>query len=446
MSTARPNKVFFIHKEFNFIQSEFTLDSYKETFLKAMVSGFGPYPVISVKVVDKVATVDIGQKARLYGGVKINIDGTGVAVLDTWHEIDKVDGNTFTFNVDAPNGNYTAGITMGYPSLGWSLADRDGNNYLFKSGVSGTSTHYVRISFNKDRPANWPDANKWRNTLTMEKVECDGTLNSIRMVIPKDYSLGIYLAIEINAPANYDHHWYFYGDDAFVVLGHKGYWYGGTLYIKRTNMWQCMFGETSRTAYKNGVFFMNGLVNPNQFWSIQYSPESGVDAAYSGFGGMLAGTNWSFISSLVASTVVNERNNYMDQVAVSSTIPLFGDGTRCGFNFDRFVTKYINNNLYGEATLWNRNWEHIGSLPGIVYTVHMPNMTPAFTYIAPHNGVDVLESFLKPIFPMGRLKDRKCYAFFSGGYNQTQAGGNNPNNINWPWQSSCVFDLTGPIR
>lgn len=440
----RPNKVFYLARELNFIESAFTIESYKESFLKALVSGFGPYPIVSVKVVDKVATVDIGEKARLYGGVKISLEGTGVTAIDTWHEIDTVKDNTFTFNVDAPNGEYTNGITMGYPSLGWTLSDRDANNFLFRSGPSASTDHYVRISFNRDRPVGWADEEKWRNTLIMEKVECDGTLNSIRMVIPKDYNVGIFLVIEISAPLTIDHNWFFYGDDAFVTLGHKGYWNTGNLYTRRANMWNCMFGELCKSMFKNGPFFLNGLVNPNSFWSNPYI--NGHTATTAGYGGLLAGTDGTFHESFIAATTANEKNSYMDQVAISTTVPLWGDNARCGFNFDRHVTKYVNNNLYGNFTAWNRNYEHLGNIPGIIAPIHMPNMTPAFKYMSLHNGRDEVESIFKPVTLLGQYKGRKTYAYYSSGYNQTAGGTGNPNNIYWPWQSTCIFDLTGPIR
>ena len=76
----------------------------------------------------------------------------------------------------------------------------------------------------------------------------------------------------------------------------------------------------------------------------------------------------------------------------------------------------------------------------------MPNMTPAFKYMSLHNGRDEVESIFKPVTLLGQYKGRKTYAYYSGGYHQHAAGTNNQNNIHWPWQSSCIFDLTGPIR
>lgn len=441
----RPNKVFFLSNEMNFIPREFSLDNYKESLINAMTTGFGPYPIVSVKVANKVATVDIGEKARLYGGVKISIDGTGVTDIDTWHEIDTVEGNTFTFKVDVPDGEYTNGITLSYPSLGWTLADRDANNFLFRSGSSGSSAHYVRLAFNRDRP-NWAASENWRNTLIVEKVECDGTLTSIRMVTPKDYNVGIYLVIELAAPSNYNWQWYVYGDDTYAILGHKGYWRGGTLYSKRANFWQCSFGEIRNSAYKAGTFIINGLVNPNYFWSSAAVPPSGHQATDVGYGGYLAGGNWNFDASFVLVGRGNEYNCYTDQFGIASSVPLFASDVRSGFNFDKNVTKYINNNMYGRFVVYNRDYASIGEVPGVHPCIHMPSMVPAFTYIAPHNGVDVLESFLKPVYPTGQLEGRKVYAFYSGGYNTFQPGTNNPNNIYPTWQSSILLDLTGPIR
>lgn len=441
----RPNKVFYLSNELNFLHSLFSIENYKEAMIKALSSGFGPFPIVSVKVVDKVATVDIGEKATLYGGVKISIDGTGVGAIDTWHEIDNVSGNTFTFNVEAPNGNYTNGVTLSYPSLGWTLADRDANNLLFRSGSSGTQAHYVRLIFNKDRPANWPDSEKWRNTLTVQKVECDGTLNSIRMFIPSTYSVGIYLVTEVNAPASMNWQWYFYGDDAWVTMGHKGYWFPGTLYSKRANFWQCSFGELAKTAYKNGHFVINGIENPAYFWINPYTP-SGHSPTSAGYSGFLGGNLGNFSATMVLCGQGNENNSYTDQFASTSTAPLWGSDSRSGYNFNTQVAKYVNNNMYGRITIWNRAYDYMGEVPGINLCVHTPNMGAAWTRFTPENGVDVIESFLKPVVCPGKLDKRKVYAFFSGGYNMYQAASNSNSEIYWPYQSSALMDLTGPIR
>jgi hypothetical protein len=443
----RPNKVFYISREFNFIDGFFSLAVYQENIIKSMSSGFGPYPVISVKVVNKVATVDIGEQCRLYGGVKINIDGTNVAAIDTWHEIDKVEGNTYSFNVEAPDGEFTAGITMGYPSLGWSLVDRDANNFLFKSGNSASSTHYVLFAFNRGRPANWPEGELWRNTITVEKVECDGTINSIRMAIPKDYTLGMFLPIEMNTPLNFDNMWYFYGDDAYVVMGHKGFWRGGNIHTRRANMMQMQFGELTKSGYKNGIFLINGNTDVQNFWASPNIPPGNYHATISAFAGLLGGNISGFHPTVVGATQVNERNHYMDQMNVTSTAPLWGPDGRSGYNFDKNVTKYVNSNLYGKFTIWNRNWEHMGDVPGVITMVHCPSMVPAFTYKNVNGGVEsTVESVLKPVYLMGQYKNRKAYAIYASGYTQTQAGTYDGNNIYWPYQSVCAFDLTGPIR
>ncbi len=216
MST--PNKVFYISRELNFIVSPATFDAYVENLLKSLVSGHGPFPVVSLKVVDKVATVDIGEPAKLYPGVKINIEGTTIAAIDSWHEIETVEGQTFTFNIDVPNGEYTAGITMGYPSLGWSLSDRSGNTFLLKNGNSGLYSRYTLLSFNKNKPSG---NDGWRNSLLVNQVECDGTINSIRLSIPSPLQpLGMFITTEEDNQAAVDNEWYFYGDDSFVVMGY----------------------------------------------------------------------------------------------------------------------------------------------------------------------------------------------------------------------------------
>ena len=117
---TRPNKVFLLTDENNFVpqNANLSLENYITIFINALCTGFGPYPIQSVTVSNKIATVNIGEAVRIYPGQKITINGTGVSDLDTWHEVDtiRVDGdNNFTFNIDVPDGNYTNGITLRYP-------------------------------------------------------------------------------------------------------------------------------------------------------------------------------------------------------------------------------------------------------------------------------------------------------------------------------------------
>ena len=152
---------------------------------------------------------------------------------------------------------------------------------------------------------------------------------------------------------------------------------------------------------------------------------------------------WELVFSGTNEAIIRSANQDSSRTIVKIVDQ---NATTCGFDFDRHVTKYVNNNLYGNFTAWNRNYEHLGNIPGIIAPIHMPNMTPAFKYMSLHNGRDEVESIFKPVTLLGQYKGRKTYAYYSGGWNQTGGGTNNPNNIHWPWQSTCIFDLTGPIR
>lgn len=439
----RPNKVFYTARELNFLQTPFNLDEIKNNIVKSLVSGHGPFPIVSVKVVNKRATVDIGEQVRLYSGVKISIEGTNVTALDTWHEVQAIDGNKFEFDVEAPDGNYTSGVSMGYPAFGWRLLDRDANRILLQSGISGSQPHQVLLTFNRGRP-NWGEGENWRNTMGIEKVESDGTLASVRNPIPSNYQIGMKMPIEMATPLNYDHSWYFYGDDSFVIFGYRGWWQGNNMYLKRANFNQVMFGELSRNQYKNGAFFINAEPNIQTFWERNYG-DNGQQLTFSIWAGCLAGIVTNNHASVLISTTVNEVNNYGDQANVYATGYLPAGEGRTGFNFGLGVSKYLNNNYYNTPMVANRRYEMVGEIPGVLFLSMAPHMAPAFTYKAPNN-VDTIESMFKPLKLKGRLKDRKVYAFYSGDYNAWQNGSNGPGDMWVPYQSIAALDLSGPIR
>ena len=89
---TRPNKVFLLTSENNFLPNIpfATLEQALDVFIKSLCTGYGPFPIASVTVVDKVATVDIGEVVKIYPRQKISISGTGVTDLDTWHEVDTI--------------------------------------------------------------------------------------------------------------------------------------------------------------------------------------------------------------------------------------------------------------------------------------------------------------------------------------------------------------------
>ena len=441
MST--PNKVFYISRELNFIVSPATFDAYVENLLKSLVSGHGPFPVVSLKVVDKVATVDIGEPAKLYPGVKINIEGTTIAAIDSWHEIETVEGQTFTFNIDVPNGEYTAGITMGYPSLGWSLSDRSGNTFLLKNGNSGLYSRYTLLSFNKNKPSG---NDGWRNSLLVNQVECDGTINSIRLSIPSPLQpLGMFITTEEDNPAAVDNEWYFYGDDSFVVMGYRVWWTTGTTQTKRANLYQCMFGELAKSPFLSGSWYLNAMENPQSIYTGDYTT-IGYQIKACGYSGILGGYLKNFHSSNIATTTINSKNNFTAKVDAINSTPLGGE--RSGYDYGLSKSKYILNNSYGPIFIYDESREFIGSPPGIYFMYHLPGMVPAFTYQITYGGATLtIESFLKPAKPLGSLNKRKVYAFFSGGWNTYQAGsGAGNDDIYMEYQSTTLFDLTGPIR
>lgn len=444
---SRPNRVFFISKEFNFIQYGNTYNEYVEIVVKALSSGFGPYPVTSLKVVNKIATVDIGEKVRLYPGVKINIEGTGVTDIDTWHEIDAIHDQSYSFIVDVPDGEYTVGVTMGYPSLGWTLMDRDnsgsdfslGRRLLFKNGISGSTTRYTLLSFNPGRPNLVSET--WRHCVKVENVESDGTLNSIRFKIPFKNDLGAMLAIEASTPLTVNNNWYFYGDDAFVIMGHRTYWYVGTIQQKTANFNQLLFGELTKSPSKNGAWFANGMVNPAHIFTSTYTV-GGQEYRNSGFGGILGGKmNIIGATSLVASGSTNEKYNYSIDCRAISDFAALQD--RSGYDYGISTNRYLTTNKYGGVLIFDNSNDVVGSIPGVYHLAQQPMMSPA--WFTTFSNLTI-ESFLKSVECTGRLKNRKVYAFFSSGYTNSDLGYGDPYNIRSDYQSTAMFDLTGPIR
>lgn len=117
---------------------------------KVLVTGGEPLNIDSITVVDKVVRVVTTAKNFVsVPGAKLEIAGTGVAMIDQRQELSEVFTDGFSFTVDTPDAVYTNGVTYNYASLGWQLLDQDANRLLVRSG-SGAMTPF-NILFSRER-------------------------------------------------------------------------------------------------------------------------------------------------------------------------------------------------------------------------------------------------------------------------------------------------------
>jgi hypothetical protein len=396
--------------------------------LKGLVSGFGPYSITSVTVVDGVATANLGTLARISPGVKIAIDGTGDAEVDTWHEIQKVEGNTISFNVETSDGTYTNGITLSYPSLGWTLVTRDANRSIIRNGISGSNRVYVEMAVDPDRTSTDPN----QHYLRFRIVDDVKGLNQYRYWHPTENYRGFpWTANDSGGKVM----WMLYGDDSYLNAGFNFPYNTATWhYLNYSTMHRVVIGDLGKTSLqRGGIIYMAPMIYINS--STKWSYKFGGTWTY-GSSGFESSPNFDLI------TKINDKNNYSLTAYTACNLELTNPENSALFISGRpffgnnNATKYLFSSQYNNVLITDRYRNIMGNLPGCYYISKRMTMSTSFDLRYP----------LKNVSCQGKLKNRFTYLI----YGEDVANGYETNYFYEPTmrgnQPTVMLDLTGPIR
>lgn len=410
----RPNKVFFLCSEYNNLNNIAALahGDYIELMHKAMCIGFGPYPAVSLEVVGGVATLTLAEEVTIHPGVKLVISGSGVVALDGLQEVDSIGSTTLTYRTDALDGVYSTNITYSYPSLGWTMLYKTADRIVLKSGASGSQEHCVLFALGKTL-VNVCEAfaYKVKNPRSVFDFE------SISPPLLTGFQTNFKVGKEANA--GYKQVWFFYGDDAFVIQGHKISNLANDYISDRLKAGfnTLCYGELKKTTSSAGNFFMRGSANED---CTTYAVEDYHNDLMYNCG---LYKSWSLTSG-------PDSNGY----AVKSRI--LCDGyyeTRSGNGtLNNTMQKTRLNVRYMGLFVMTETNKVEGFVPGLYFVMQKPVL------LAIKNTLNILY----PLKANGSLSNRKVYGMYgSMGEGFASAGGFDP-----AGSSVTVLDLTGPIR
>lgn len=394
-----------------------------ETLIKFMVSGFDPLNIDSLTVTDGVARVVTTEKNfNSLPGCKMVITGTGVSSLDTRQEIEEVFSDGFTFLTDASNGAYTNGVQYYTPGLGWSLIKSTELQLILKSGSSAITPFYLIFNLLK--------TNSYCIT---SHIAFDLDVNNNPINYYPVTTTQIYKLLPFTNMAPTMHRaTFFYGDDAFVIIGCRvinaptdddiNYFRYGS-YVG--------FGES--VSNENNIPLVVNFGIPKTFDFI-YLTQTTYSYGQDAFSEVISGYNYTPNTSNVDYFFQNAHykiNNTLRTFLVKAKAPsnsLINWSGRVA-NSASFYTYSIRKLEYQRLNIVDENYNTVGFMPGVYYI----NRLSENVYLKPFTSVKLNI----------KNKLRKCF-FLKGGISNYSYNGNGSNSI--IGFSISILDLTGPIR
>ncbi len=421
---ARPNRVFFLCSESNGLRRNYTSHlQFLDTIVEAMVSGFGPFPLVSINVVDNVATVDLGEPVTIHPGVKIDIQGTGVPEIDGLQEVDSISGNTLTFKVESSNSSFNNGLTFSYPSMGWSLLFRSSNKLVFRCGSSQGRDDCVMMRYEYVQGGS--------GALIFYKVKNPTSVDDYEEMSPLLNGPERRLCLLVHtvtthtlAEKKYDY--YFYGDDSFVLVGFN---YqvgspGSEQYEYRYQFSSAAFGVTSKSPMDNGGFILAGTYHYTWYTELSYYCSA-----------FLWGNHGIGILSEAHVVAITEYGRDKDNFVIPAGLRGNGFVFDCSGNPNNSPYQKVNpaNNYFNVSIIGGTDFRHYGFFPGLYWSFSAPPMDR----VAPGVGIAF------KVKATGELAGRHVVAMYS-----SRAGGPIDHKMSYLRTSSAshLLDLTGPIR